>query len=418
MSSTLAHSFTQYFSGMGSAGQGMSDSAMENLSGKPSDLRTQLPQTLGVTTTQHANAFTETLEFPLNVASTDLAIGNHGHYIMFMINEQDRATLRMSGRDSGGSVADDTNRKYAVGKFIKKYNSLTGAYGNEQFARGNQDFINDNADPDVGSTVTIGGGDTGNPEVVTRTIDNGLRSEGSTIKVTRKPTHRLKTTIAMYMPSSVQVTYGAQYSDTPIGSVTEGALSAYNKFVNEGGREGIRELKQVGAGVADSLQQLMLGTIGALPGLQGTKEAFEMKTANVIADRLELAFKGINKRNFQYTFKMIPKDRKETEMIRKIIFAFKANMLPEFKGGNRGGRRFLVPNTFDIKYMYGANQNLHLHNISTCVLENMSVSYGGERYKTFSPDPGGEGAQPVETSITLNFKELELITRERVFEGY
>ena len=68
--------------------------------------------------------------------------------------------------------------------------------------------------------------------------------------------------------------------------------------------------------------------------------------------------------------------------------------------------------------MYGANQNLHLHNISTCVLENISVSYGGERYKTFSPAPGGEGAQPVETSITLNFKELELITRERVFEGF
>ena len=26
-------------------------------------------------------------------------------------------------------------------------------------------------------------------------------------------------------------------------------------------------------------------------------------------------------------------------------------MLPEFVGGNRGGRRFLVPNTFDIQYI-------------------------------------------------------------------
>ena len=30
----------------------------------------------------------------------------------------------------------------------------------------------------------------------------------------------------------------------------------------------------------------------------------------------------------------------------------------------------------------------------------------------------GEGAQPVKTTITLNFKEMELITRERVFEGF
>ena len=46
----------------------------------------------------------------------------------------------------------------------------------------------------------------------------------------------------------------------------------------------------------------------------------------------------------------------------------------------------------------------------------MNVTYGGDRYKTFEAD--AEGAQPVETQITLNFKEMELITRERVFEGY
>ena len=46
----------------------------------------------------------------------------------------------------------------------------------------------------------------------------------------------------------------------------------------------------------------------------------------------------------------------------------------------------------------------------------MNVTYGGDRYRTFEAD--AEGAQPVETNITLNFKEIELITRERIFEGY
>ena len=36
--------------------------------------------------------------------------------------------------------------------------------------------------------------------------------------------------------------------------------------------------------------------------------------------------------------------------------------------------------------------------------------------KTFDADD--KGAPPVETSMTLNFQELELITRERVQEGY
>ena len=104
---------------------------------------------------------------------------------------------------------------------------------------------------------------------------------------------------------------------------------------------------------------------------------------SIISDRLELAFKGINKRVFQYTFKMIPKNPQEADEIRKIVFAFKSNMLPEFVGGNRAGRRLVVPNTFDISYMYVGAENDYLHKISTCVLENMNVTYGGDRYKTF-----------------------------------
>ena len=69
--------------------------------------------------------------------------------------------------------------------------------------------------------------------------------------------------------------------------------------------------------------------------MAGVKEAFEMKQGVIISDRLELAFKGVGKRSFTYDFKMIPKNQDEADMIRKIIFAFKANMLPEFAGGNR-----------------------------------------------------------------------------------
>ena len=91
-------------------------------------------------------------------------------------------------------------------------------------------------------------------------------------------------------------------------------------------------------------------------------------------------------------------------------------MLPEFADGNRAGRSMTVPNTFDIQYMYQNAENNYLHKISTCYLSSMDVSYGGSRYKTF--DGNADGAPPVETSISLNFKEIELITRERAAEGF
>ena len=361
---------------------------------------------------------TSILEFPLDVASGDAALGNHGHYIMFYINEQDKAQLSMSDRASGGSIADNLATPYNVPSFIRQYSAQSQGY-QKQRSNIEQKNLNDNVP--LGLSPGAMGGNLAQQQqerefMVERNLLKGQAAGGSTVRVQRAPTKRLSPSIAMYMPQSVQVTYGAQYQDTQIGAVTESALNTFNEFVAGRLGGGLDELKKVGTDVADQLQLFLLGAVGIIPGLGGLREVSEMKSGNVIADRLELAFKGINKRNFQYTFKMTPKDRREVEMIRKIIFAFKSNMMPEFQGGNRGGRRLLVPNTFDIAYMYTGNQNLHLHNISTCVLENMNVTYGGDRYKTFEAD--GEGAQPVETTMTLNFKEMELITRERIFEGY
>ena len=56
--------------------------------------------------------------------------------------------------------------------------------------------------------------------------------------------------------------------------------------------------------------------------------------------------------------------------------------------------------------------------ISTSVLTGCDITYGGERTTFFRPTSDGQGAPPVQTSITLNFRELEIITRERIGAGY
>ena len=147
------------------------------------------------------------------------------------------------------------------------------------------------------------------------------------------------------------------------------------------------------------------------------REAAEARAGVVISDRMELAFKGTAKRVFSYTFKMIPKSNREALAIRNIVKAFKFNMLPEFKDSNITGRRLTVPNTFDISYMYVGKQNEYLHKIGTCVLENMNVQYGGDRYTAYEPD--GSGSPPQQrTSLSLNFTELEIMYRNRIEDGF
>ena len=370
---------------------------------------------------------TEMLSFPLNVASSGNGLGNHGHYIMFFINSQQKAKLRTSGEEGGKSIVEG-RKQYNIPKYINNWDSASQSYKRQQKDNLDQQLINaaiikeakekEEAENAVaaasGSEIKHYAKKTKKEKIVGA---GRVKVGGSTIRIERAETRRLKGGIAMYMPASVQVSYKADYTDTDIGGITGDALDAYNKFV-EGNYKGASEaIFRIPEGAKDSLSNVLLSSVGALPGMGGAKEVSEMQSGEIITDRLELAFKGIQKRSFSYTFKMIPKNEREADEIRKIVFAFKANMLPEFVAG-RSGRRLVVPNTFDIQYQYMGVSNEYLHHISTCILEDMSVTYGGDRYKTFNASSKGDGAPPVETSITLQFKELELITRERVFEGF
>ena len=375
---------------------------VENLSGGASS-RGPAPS-LNNNLTRHS---TEHLEFPLNVSSADPGLGNHGHYIMFYINAQEKAKLDTSGRTDRGSVVDDPSQQYNIPKFINEWDSVTQTYKNQSA----QNLVNKVVNNSKTDPIAQREGRVTAPADATE-----YKGKGSSIRIKRAPTKRLKTGIAMYMPAQVEVSYKTDYQDTPMGAVTGQALNAYNAALSGDGRGFRQNVVNMDQGAIELAQQAALGIAGSIPGMTGVKEAFEMKEGVIISDRLELAFKGVGKRDFTYNFKMIPKNQDEADMIRKIIFAFKANMLPEFAGGNRAGRRLIVPNTFDIQYMYVGKTNEYLHNISTCVLQDMSVSYGGDRYKTF--DANNDGAPPVETSMSLNFQEMELITRERVFEGF
>ena len=375
----------------------------------------------GITATKYN---TKNYSFPIDVEGPP-GVGNHGHYIMFMINEQKGAKLRFGEREKseGKETVREEMAERAIPAYIKKLVS------NKIEKVENVDAVDENViaglkDKDFKEGQGNNRINAANAKTKEPLIQNTKnRQSGSTVYVDRAPTVRLDTAITMYMPPSVKVSYGADYGDVEIGAGAELANDVYaNIMAGKSGKEVVKgALDKLGPVVSETILNGLLATVGAMPGMAGSREAFEMSTGVVQTARMELAFKGIGKRMFQYDFRMIPKSKVEADEIRKIVFAFKANMLPEFKNGNRSGRKLRVPNTFDIQYMYSSAQNStqendYLHKISTCVLKNMDVTYGGERYKTFTAN--SEGAPPVETSISLQFEELELITKERVHEGY
>ena len=150
-----------------------------------------------------------------------------------------------------------------------------------------------------------------------------------------------------------------------------------------------------------------------------------MKANKVITDKMELFFKGVNRREFQYEFTFIPTSAEDSKVVNDIVNEFKLAMLPEYTSGlftdSISDRTLTVPDLFDIKYMYldenyRTRENKYLNKITTCYLTNMSVKYGSDRYTAYRPDDFG--APPQNTSVSLTFQEVEIVTRERAEKGF
>jgi hypothetical protein len=109
-------------------------------------------------------------------------------------------------------------------------------------------------------------------------------------------------------------------------------------------------------------------------GISGAKAATAIATGKVIVNRSEVVFEGIDRRTFNFTFKMMPRNASEADTIEKIVTAFRLHSMPSIEE-SIGGRSMIVPATFDIEY----TPDTHLHRISTCVCESVSVKYGGDR---------------------------------------
>ena len=352
------------------------------------------------------------LRYPLDVEAAP-GMGNQGHYIMFFINEQTRSELEV-GRGTGYRGSTGTgDHGYSSGT-SGNYNSTAPKKSQ------NSNFGNIVAAKDIEGFSVQDSGDL-RTEFQNDNLNNIPAGAGeSTVFVKRRATKRLNTAISMYMPTGVKATYGANYQDSSIGQGARFAADLYSDIM-----AGTKASDAVLDTLANDFPQAVreAAILAALklaenvPGFQGATDVLGMATGEVVAERLELAFRNINKRKFQYTFKMLPKSREEVDMVHEIVLAFKKHMSASFKDGNRSGKTLVVPDTFNIEYMYNGSGNQYLHKISECVLETVDVSYGGDRYKTFS-GVDGKGAPPVETTLSLNFAELELISRERIEEGF
>jgi len=223
-----------------------------------------------------------------------------------------------------------------------------------------------------------------------------------------QPAKRLREFITLYTPQQITVRYGAQWGEE---DALTAALASDPELANS--------LKAAGNAASQGNFSGALGTAGGagagvIAGQILSKSPFASSlsalTRTAANPKKEQIFKSVDYRSFTFEYSFAPKSAEEARAALKIIYLFKYHMHPEFKDKNTFV--YVYPSEFDIEYFFAGKENSSLNKISSCVLKEMTVNYSPNG--TFTTFPDGT---PTQINMTLQFVELETLTKERIEAG-
>ena len=207
-----------------------------------------------------------------------------------------------------------------------------------------------------------------------------------------RATRRIKESIALHMPNGGLVyTEENKYQEISMTSLSGDAIKMIGGFFGEAGAK---------------FANLLTDGVGNVLTKGG------QVTGYPINPRVEVLFATRPQRQWMFEVFMLPRSQKESQTLREIVKTLRFHAAPELDPFTRGFT-FIPPAEFDITFYRNGVENLNLPRINTCVLERIDVDYAPQGdYATF------RDGSPVAVRMSLGFREVELIHKRRVYEGF
>jgi len=235
-------------------------------------------------------------------------------------------------------------------------------------------------------------------------IPSGIapRPEGSPT-ITRESQNRTtEGTVTLPIQAQINDLNGVDWKGDSLDEVTRFALKSAAGLVT-----GDFDKKNFAADITKYAREVSLNTETPLALLAekiiGIQQNLQGRTGAILNPNLELLFNAPTLRPFDFRFRLTPRTKKESEIVRGIIKFFKKNMAVK----NDGSLFLRAPNTFFIKYLgknddeEGSNLKKSLNKIKECALLSCSVNYTPQgTYMTF------EDGSMVSYVIDLKFSEI------------
>ena len=214
---------------------------------------------------------------------------------------------------------------------------------------------------------------------------------------------KLSDQISLFIPQSVVTAYTANWDEVDLGPMA-------GKVGSSGGS--LMDLLKAGGETAELIGRGAISAAAQIPAAVGIGDVnlgdlFEATSKKVGNPYKEQLFKSMGFRQFSFQYIFSPKNQTEADTVKSIIETFKMNMHPDV---SPDGMFLIYPSEFLIEFQYKGAPNENLPKISNCALKNVKVTYGPDgMFNTFQ-DAGG---MPTETTMELQFVELETLTSKR-----
>jgi len=327
-----------------------------------------------------------THRYPSNVDSSE-----QPHSVRFRIKVREQSAIgqALTSRSGGNLNYEDSNGSRVS---AENYGSILGA-GVGAVAAGS-------------ALGALAGGKGAIQKIALGGIAAGIGYAGAkALGGTPNRTIKTQTFIQLYIPQSVSTAYSAQWQDAELGAIvgvlSKGTDGSIASILQGGGEFAARSV----AGGAGALAK----GLGVDLDARGAIQAASRKVENPNKEQL---FKTMNFRDFAFEYKFAPKNRSELQSVMHIIHEFKIHMHSE---KDASGLFLVYPSEFDIQYQYKGKQNNFVNKIASCALTDVKITYGASGQFTTFKDVGGA---PSEITMQLAFKELEILTREKIEGGY
>ena len=191
--------------------------------------------------------------------------------------------------------------------------------------------------------------------------------------------------------------------EVAIGSLSLAALLNPSSLGDEGGRilnQARADINNVRSGVANLFTGRVLNRSG--------NELLARTQGAIVNPNLELLFSGPTLRPFTFNYRLSPRDRGESIVVKKIIRMFKQSSAVQLTASNFFLRS---PNTYRLQFFEGSSslgkEHAFLPRIKECALIAFSVNYTPDG--TFM---SYENSSMVSYDVTFAFQEIDPITSE------